>query len=114
MSAVYEGNLAVVSAVRDDFAAHLTDAALKLAARHGVRGASVDQELDIWRALSQEMGKSPKVSRDCATPACQENFAARLTDAVYVAILKRGFDGSFLDVRVDLWNTLRNAVVHAC
>jgi hypothetical protein len=98
---------------REDLAARLTDSALKLASRHGVHGASVDQELDIWRALRQAIKSVTKVGADCAAPACREQLAARLTDVVYGEILKHGFDSSFLDVRLDLWHTLRQAVAQA-
>src|SRR5262245_28044775 len=95
---------------REDLAARLTETALSLASRHQVHGASVDQELDIWRALRQAMGSLPVIGKDCASPTCRDHLAATLSDAVYSEILKRGFDGSFLDVRMDVWKTLRRAV----
>jgi hypothetical protein len=99
-----------VGEVREKWAAQLTDAALELAARHGVAGASVDQELDFWKAVRHVQGSQSEVP--CNSPACRDHLAAKLTDALYGVILTRGFSGSFLDVRLDLWNTLRAKVAH--
>lgn len=39
-----------------------------------------------------------------------EDFLARLTDAAYRVSLKHGFSGSFVDLQLELWSTLRNVV----
>lgn len=94
--------------IRENWAAELTDSALELAARHGVRGMSVDQELELWHTLRRAASKRSDC-RDNST-SCQDQLAARLSDEVYGAILHRGFEGSFLDLRLDLWQTLRAGV----
>jgi hypothetical protein len=99
-------------ASRENWAAELTDAALALASRHNVHGTSVDQELELWRTLDGVVSK-PKAQCRSVTPACQEHLAARLTDEVYNVILRRGFSGSFLDLRLDLWDTMRRELTHA-
>ncbi len=85
--------------VRDGFLAELTDAALAATARHGVQVTSVDQELDLWHALGEALGR-PAAGR------CEE-VLADLTDAAYQETLRHGFRDSFLDVRLDLWHSLR-------
>lgn len=40
----------------------------------------------------------------------REERIARLTEAAYRAILERGFRGSFLDLELSLWETIREAV----
>ena len=39
------------------FAAELTDAAYRVALRHGVVGSSVDLELELWRVLGEMVRK---------------------------------------------------------
>jgi hypothetical protein len=84
-------------------AADLTDAALGVAARHGVRGSSVDVELDLWHALDRAaLAKKPAHLR--------EQCSGALTRAAYDIVLRRGFSGSFVDMELDLWQTLRGAL----
>jgi hypothetical protein len=40
----------------------------------------------------------------------REEKIARLTEAAYRAILERGFKGSFLQLELSLWETIRQAV----
>jgi hypothetical protein len=96
----------------EKWAAELTEATLALATRHGVHGTSVDQELELWHTF-QRAARKPKA--DCAqvSPACRDHIAAKLTDDVYGVILRRGFEGSFLDLRLDLWNTMRREALSA-
>jgi hypothetical protein len=42
-----------------------------------------------------------------------EDFLARLTDAAYRVSLKHGFQGSFLDVQLELWSALRGVVARS-
>jgi hypothetical protein len=93
--------------VRDGFLAELTDAALETASRHGVGGPSVEQELDLWHALSLALRRRMAPCPDGPAAARRENFLADLTDAAYVEALRHGFRDSFLDVRLDLWQSLR-------
>ena len=39
--------------VRDGFVGELTEAALRVASRHGVNGFSVDQEIGLWQRLGE-------------------------------------------------------------
>lgn len=94
------------------WAAELTEATLALATRHGVRGTSVDQELELWHTF-QRAARKPNVECAQGSPACREQIAAKLTDDVYGVILRRGFEGSFLDLRLDLWNTMRREALSA-
>lgn len=95
----------------DRWAAELTEATLALASRHGVHGTSVDQEVELWQTLQRAVG--PKVDCVRTSPACRDHIAARLTDEVYGVILRRGFEGSFLDLRLDLWHTMRRDLTPA-
>jgi len=89
---------------RDDFAGKLADAALAVTARHGVRGPSVERELELWHSLGE-------VVRDtgCA-PGREEVLLARLTDGAYRVALAYGTAGPFVDLELDLWRSLRRAL----
>src|SRR4051794_36421474 len=102
-----------VETERDRLLGNLTDAALRVAARHGVRGTSVDQELDLWKALGgvvrkQRGSRQGNVTRARDGERC-ESLLAELTDAAYAVALGRGFVGSFLELELDFWTTLRRA-----
>jgi len=86
---------------REQFLAELTDVAFEVAARHGVRGSSVDYEVDLWKALGGVFRRRP---------SGREQFVAELTDAAYRVTLGHGFRDSFLDVQLDLWKALCRAV----
>ncbi|HKI38653.1 MAG TPA: hypothetical protein VKA46_42790 [Gemmataceae bacterium] len=89
---------------RDDFAGKLADAALAVTAKHGVRGPSVERELELWHSVGD-------VVRDtgCA-PGREETLLAKVTDAAYRVALTHGARGSFLDLELDLWRSLRGAI----
>jgi hypothetical protein len=89
---------------RDDVAGRLTDAALAVAARHGVGGPSVATELDLWHSLGAVIRGA-----DCA-PGRRETLLARLTDAAYQVALAHGAADAFVDLELDLWRTLRRAL----
>jgi hypothetical protein len=86
---------------REQFLAELTDVAFRVAARHGVRGSSVDHEVDLWKALGDVVQRQPDG---------RERLVAELTDAAYRVTLGHGFRDSFLDVQLDLWRALCRAV----
>jgi hypothetical protein len=88
----------------DDFAGRLADAALAVTARHGVRGSSVERELELWHSLGD-------VVRDtsCA-PGREDVLAARLTDAAYRVALAHGTARPFIDLELELWRSLRRAL----
>ena len=88
--------LASRATVEERLVGDLTDAALEVTARHGVRGRSVDQELELWSALGKALH----------THVPREQLVAELTDAAYHIALKHGFWGSFVDVQLDLWQAL--------
>jgi hypothetical protein len=94
--------------IRDGFLGELTDAALAAASRHGVHGSSIEQELDLWRALGKTVGRRrvPCPDEPARAEVRRENFLAELTDAAYQETLRHGFRDSFLDVRLDLWKAL--------
>jgi len=91
-----------VDARCDNLLADLSDAAFTVAARHGLRGSSVDQELELWHALGRAARKP--------APTRREDFVGRLTEAAYQVALRRGFQGSFLELELDLWHTLGRVV----
>ena len=56
----------------EGFLAELTDAAYRVALRHGIKGTFVDLELDLWQALRQvlhlgESGQPSRVSEEAAS-----------------------------------------------
>jgi hypothetical protein len=86
--------------VRNNFVAELSEAAFKVAARHHVHGASVDQELELWHALEHAVREQEKEGR--WAEAGKEDVVADLTDAAYQVALDHGFPGSFLDLELNL------------
>jgi hypothetical protein len=51
-------------------AAELTEAAYPVVSRHGVKGSSVDLELDLWKALTEKLQTrrreaAPLLGGDC-------------------------------------------------
>ena len=94
------------SFISDDIAAELSDAALAEASRHGVRGYSIERELEIWKALE------PIVSQriEQTQPSTCEDFTAELAEAAYEVTLAHGFHGSFLDLQMGLWKAIRRVL----
>jgi hypothetical protein len=93
---------------RDQFLAELTDVAFEVAAHHGVRGSSVDHEVDLWKALGDVVRKQPPEFR--RGRAEKENFVGQLTEAAYRVALDHGFRDPFVDVELDLWDALCRVV----
>src|SRR5262245_35826208 len=91
--------------VRDGLLDELTDAALRVGSRHGVKGFSVDQEIGLWRRLGEVLARLKRGSERDRT--AQDVFSAELAQAAYEVALENGFRGSFLDVQLDYWRTLR-------
>jgi hypothetical protein len=88
-------------ALTDHLAAGLSDAAFEAAARHGVRGSSVELELELWGAVGEAVrGRAPW--QKC------EGLAGAV-EAAYGVALRHGFDGPFTDLELDLWSELRRA-----
>jgi hypothetical protein len=89
---------------RGDFAGRLTDVALAVTARHDVRGASVDRELELWHSMGN-------VVRDTGCDQGREDLLlARLTDVAYHVALAHGTPGPFVDLELDLWHSLRRTL----
>jgi hypothetical protein len=92
----------------EQFVGDLTDVALRVAERHGLRGSSVDHEVELWKALGEVVREQERAAR--RGRADKVNFVARLTDAAYGVALGHGFMGSFVDVELDLWTALGRVV----
>ena len=88
--------------------AELTDIAFKVAAQHGVRGSSVDHEVELWNALGDVVREQRRAAR--RGRAEKGTFVARLTDAAYRVTLDHGFMGSFVDMELDLWSAMCHVV----
>src|SRR4051812_26361362 len=91
--------------VRDDFVGELTDTALETAARLA-GGVSVDEELQLWKALRSAARRLPD-------RASTDEVVAGLAQAAYCVTLRSGFRGSFVELELGLWNELRRAAVAA-
>ena len=44
------------------------------------------------------------------TPNRQEAYVAEVTDTAYQAAIRKGFNGSFLDLELELWYALKNVL----
>jgi hypothetical protein len=99
--------------LREEFVAELSDVASVNTLRHGIKGSSVDVELDVWKALSRVVGKDPRpirVENPGALPWSCDELLAEFTDAAYQVALQHGVKGSFLDVELGLFQALRNVM----
>jgi hypothetical protein len=92
---------------REECAAQLTDAAYPIALKHGMRGFSVDAELEVWKAIESALGE-----KRLQTP--REEVLAEVSDAAYRVALERGFEGSFVDLELHLWHTLKQLRPRLC
>ncbi len=81
---------------------NLADAALPVALQHHVGGNSVEVELFVGHIVERAV-------RSATAVGCEE-LAEQVADRVYQAALRRGFEGSFVDLRLDLWHAVRQAV----
>lgn len=107
-------NLGETVSLREGFVAELTDAALEEVARHRVGGTSIEQELGLWKTLSQVVAGYMSRLR-CGEGVARtrrqcEDFLAELAEAAYEVALVHGFRGPFPDVQLGLWRTLRQVV----
>ncbi len=93
---------------REALLAELTCAGLKTAARHGVRGPSVDLEIELWNALAEVLHRE---ASPFTTPAMRwDDCLARWTEAAYRVVLAHGFAGSFVDLEMELWQRFHRKV----
>ena len=87
---------------RESLVADLTEAALRVTARHGVEGSSVDHEIELWNVLGHvALVRTGEASRRRA-----DGLVAEMTDAAYRVALDHGIRGSFVDLEMDLWQAL--------
>jgi hypothetical protein len=86
----------------DHWVGNLMDVALPVALRHHVEGNSVDVEVIVGHAVEGAVGAA-------RTIRCDE-LADQVADGIYQAALRRGFPGSFVDLRLDLWHAMRQAL----
>lgn len=93
----------------DEFTAGLADAAFPVAVRYGLKGATVDGELALWRALRRTVAGQRR-----REPASADDLRAEWTATLYAAALRRGFTGSFLDLELALWRAVGEAAGRAC
>ncbi len=96
-------------AARDRLVGELTEAALEAASRYGVRGPSVEQELNLWHALDEVVHRQARR----AGPQC-EQLLGELTEAAYGVALGHGFRAPFAEVELGLWRALRRAAAGLC
>jgi hypothetical protein len=94
-------------AVRERFLAELSEAALEVVSRAGLKGSSVDHEIELWRALGDAVRKDRFGAR-------RDDSLADLTEAAYRVALRHGFRGSFLALELDLWKALCRAMRGSC
>src|SRR5947207_480053 len=75
------------ASLRESFAAELADAALVEVSRHQLDGFSIEQELGLWKALSQVVARcagQPRAGSDSdSITEHREEFLAALTQAAY-------------------------------
>jgi hypothetical protein len=87
---------------REALVAELTETALRVTARHGVEGSSVDHEIELWNVLGHvAQNRTGQASRRRT-----DGLVAEMTDAAYRVALDHGIRGSFVDLEMDLWQAL--------
>jgi hypothetical protein len=87
---------------RQELVAELTDVALHVAFGDGVRGPSVEVEVDLWRALDRAVQSVP--ARGQARPG---DLSAGWSDAAYRVALGHGLSRPFHELELDLWKAVR-------
>ena len=96
------------------FSADLTDAAYSILLRHRVGGSWIDLQLEVWRALAATVeesdGKAPAGSSGTEFNIWREILLARATDAAYRVALRHELREPFLELELDLQETLRKVV----
>jgi hypothetical protein len=88
---------------REELVAELTDVALHVAFGDGVRGPSVEVEVDLWRALDGAV-RRPGAARERARPG---DLSAGWADAAYRVALGHGLSRPFHELELDLWKAVR-------
>ena len=90
--------------------ADLTDAAYRAALARGLRGAFVDAELGVWKALCRTLAEAGRQGRLFAGAAgwgaWQERLVGELTAAAYEALQAEGVTGPAVDLELALWHAL--------
>ena len=99
------------------FAADLTDAAYTVVLRHGIGGSWIDLQLDVWRVLAVSIAdtqrRTPRLASAAEFLDWRETFVSELTDAAYRTALRHGVRGPFLDIELELYVAVREAVERA-
>jgi hypothetical protein len=100
-------NPIALTAAKDRLAGELTELAYPVALRQGVKGFSVDVELEIWKAIETALQRTPEPLLAMADRSpVADDVLARAADAVYRVALRRGFRGAFLDLELGLWDAV--------
>jgi hypothetical protein len=98
------GSVDCFGSKRDHLTGKLADVAFAVTARHGVRGLSVERELELWHSLGDVVRES-----SCAADH-REDLLAELTDAAYQVALAHGTAQPFVNLELDLWRSLRQTL----
>jgi hypothetical protein len=88
----------------------VTEAALRVIAHHQVPELSVDQEIDLWRALAGVVRRARSMNLQVGGGSIRDDFLAELTAAASQVSLGYSFRDSFLDLTTELWRTLERVV----
>jgi hypothetical protein len=106
-------NATASKSAKDRLAGELAERAYPVALRHGVKGVSIDVELEIWKAIETAVRRMPEplLLMESSPPAL-DDVLARVTDAAYRVALRRGFRGAFLDLELDLWDAVHAGSSH--
>lgn len=87
----------------EQWAAELTTAAYFVALRHCAANQWLDLQLELWRALSAAIA----MSEGQIAAAERDDFLAELAYVAYRIALPYGCGRSFLDLELELYQTLR-------
>ncbi len=83
--------------LHEELAAELTEAAVGSVSRHAAHGVTVEEELELWKALGAAVDTRRR---------SREGLVAELTDAAYRVALGHGLRDAFVDVQLDLWEAI--------
>jgi hypothetical protein len=102
------------NAVWERLELELADAAFRVTARYGFQRPWTDPRLDLRLALQRVIcgqdGRPELRNTGTADGVWPEALVAEATDAAYRVLLEHGCRGSFLDLELELWNSLAMAV----
>src|SRR5690349_10021718 len=110
-------NVSPVGCAPDALLTLLTDVAMGVVSRYGLKGPPDGHRpalrAALCRAVRDQAGAAAPAGAGAGGRQRLESLAVAAADAAYQVALGCGFRGSFLDLELELWKDLCQAVLHS-